>query len=187
MAIATGTIAMIGLAVSVAGAGLSYYQGRQAANAQRKAADEAKAANARQASIQSAQAAQEQRQQIREERIRRAQIENNAALTGTQGSSGELGALGNLATNLSGNLGMNSAMIAAGQEITGFRQRQADYNTQAQSRSNMSSLWGSVSGIGSSVFQNAGGFKTMFSEANTAAPRTRPFELMGPPNLSRIG
>lgn len=114
---ALSTIAIIGLSVAAAGTALSYQQQRRARSAQNAAAEDQRRANAVQSAQNADQSARERRQQIREERIQRAQILNSAELTGTEGSSGEAGAIGGMSSQLGSNLGANGASILAGQQI----------------------------------------------------------------------
>lgn len=156
------SLAWAGLAIAAGGAALQYSQGRKAADASRDSEREARRARSEQSASQSLQAEQERRNQIREERVRRSQIINQAAQTGTGGSSGESGALGALSTNLGSNIGFNEAMIQSGQRITGFNQASANFASSAQSAQNKGAMWGQVSNVGSTMFSNAGGFKTIF-------------------------
>ena len=156
---AVSTIAAIGLAVSVAGVVATNVQARKSFRLQQQAADEQQKANAQQSAQQAQQAAQERRQQIREERVRRAQIMNQAELTGTGGSSGEIGAMGGMATQLGSNMGINQASQIRGQTISGFLQAGANFQTQAQRAQNVGQMWGQIGGLGSQAFQSVGGWK----------------------------
>lgn len=161
MGLEVGTLALIGTAVAAGSAVISYTQQQSAQDKARKAADEQRKAAAVSSAAGAAQAAQEQRQQVREERIRRSQILNQAAATGTSGSSSEAGAVGALSTNLSSNIGTNRAAINSGQLITGFNQSAANYNTAAQNRMNRANMWEGIGAQGFNLFQSAGGFKTL--------------------------
>lgn len=161
---ALSTLAIVGLAVAAAGTVLSYTQQQRAQRQQEQAAGEQRKGNAQQSALQGQQAAQERRQQVREERVKRAQIMNQATLTGTGGSSGELGATAGMSSQLGSNIGFNQSAIQGGQAITGFMQKSADYQTQAQSSSNLGGMFGQVAGLGSGLFQQAGGWKTIFSK-----------------------
>lgn len=158
MALATATIAAIGLAVSATGVVASNAQARKSYRLQQKGADEQSKASALQAAQQNQQASQERRQQIREERVRRAQIMNQAELAGTSGSSGEAGAIGGMATQLGSNMGINQASQLRGQAISGFLQAGANFNTKAQGKANQGQMWGQIGGLGSQAFQNVGGW-----------------------------
>lgn len=160
---ALSTLAWVGLAVAAGGTALSFVQQQRAQGQAKDAANEQRKAGAIQSSQNSLAQAQEQRQQIREERIRRAQIMNQAEQSGASGSSGEIGATGALSTNLASNIGSNRSAIQAGQMITGFNQRAANFSTQAQTSMNRANMWNSISNVGSQVFDRSGGFKTIFS------------------------
>lgn len=162
MAAAT-TLAWVGLAISAGSAAVSYTQQRKAGKDAERSAQEQRKARAEQSAMQTQQFQNERRQQLREERIRRAQIMNSAAQTGTAGGSGEMGALGALSTNLGANMGQNQSMLQSGQLITGFNQRAADFSSMAQSHNNKASMWGNIGGLGQNMFNQAGGFKTIFS------------------------
>lgn len=159
MALATSTIALIGLAVSAGGLIAGQAQARNSRDMQRQAASEADKARAEESAQNTRTAAQERRQQIREERIKRAQIMNQAALTGTANSSGEVGALGGMSQELGSNMGMNQGSILRGQRIGGFLQNQADFMSEAQTYANRSGTYKQLGQLGSSLFANAGGWK----------------------------
>lgn len=161
---ALSSLAIIGLSVAAAGTVLNYSQQKKSQRLQEKAAGEQRKANAQQSALQDQQSAQERRQQVREERVKRAQIMNQAALTGTGGSSGELGATAGMSSQLGSNMGFNQSMILGGQQISGFMQNSANYQTQAQSASNRGQMFGQIGGLGSSLFAQAGGWKTIFSK-----------------------
>lgn len=166
MALATSTIAMIGLAVSAGGAFMSYQQQRQAQSNASRAAREQERANGVTIAQQAQQAAQERRQQIREERIKRASILQQSENMGTANSSGETGALGGMKTHLGSNLGFNQSAIMAGQQISGFNQNAANFMQSAQTAQGRAGMWGQVSGIGGNIFGQAGGWQTLFGNNN---------------------
>ena len=164
MAFATSTIALIGLAVAAGGAVMQYTNAQSARRDAERSANEQRKARAEQSASQSLQQAQEQRQQIREERVRRAQIMQASQASGTAGSSTESGALGGMSSQLGSNIGFNRSQVATGQAITGFNQAAADFSSSSQRSSQNASLWGNVGSIGMGMFNQAGGFKTMFSK-----------------------
>ena len=129
MGIETAVIA----AVLVASTAYSIQQQQEARNEQKKAQREQGAANAERA-------AAERRQQIREERIRRAQIEQASANTGTMASSGAMGATGGLNTTLASNLGFNLAQTTHASNISAFNQRSASLMGKAQTVEQLGSL-----------------------------------------------
>lgn len=143
---------------------------------QRKAAGEQKDARKEQQAMNAAQAAQERRQQIREERIRRARILQSSANTGVSASSGEAGAVGGLATQLSGNVGFNRGQIRSAGMISDFQQN-------AQDAIDSANLWGQVGQLSGSIFGAAGGFNTIFGSQQTAQAAGS----TAPANISRGG
>lgn len=164
MALATSTIAMIGLAVSAVGTVGSLYMGAQANQAQRAAARNQRQAAGVQKAQQQAQAAQERRQQIREERIKRATILQQASNTGSSESSGETGAISGMGTQLATNIGINQAAINAGNLITGFNQQAADNMTRANTYQGYGNMFGQIGSMGGSMFGQAGGWNTLFGK-----------------------
>lgn len=104
-------------------------KGRSAAN---KAADRQKEAQQEQKAAQAQQAAQERRQQIREERVRRARILQAGENTGSESSSGEMGALGSLSTQLGANIGFNLGQISSAGRRSDLLQAGADFMTQSR-------------------------------------------------------
>lgn len=117
---------------------------------QKNSAEDAQAAQQKaqsvQKGVQAAQAATERRNQIREERVRRARLMQASQNTGTVSSSGEMGAIGGLSTQLGTNIGTNLAMKAAGQEISLYNQQASDAMFSAQQAGQLFSLAGSVFG-----------------------------------------
>jgi hypothetical protein len=157
------TALLIGAAVVGAGTVIEGQRDAKAAarysqQAQARAASEQRAANA-------SEAARERRAQVREERVRRARILQTAQNTGTSDSSGELGALGSLSTNLGAGIGTNLGKIQTAQNLSIFGQQQADAQTgltmanlkvqQGQfimsQASNIATIGGSIAG--SSIFK----------------------------------
>lgn len=153
--------AWIGVAVAAGGAIASNQQQKASLNNQRKAAGEADKARAEEAAKNASSAAQERRQQIREERVKRAQIMNQAALTGTADSSGEMGATGGMSQQLGANLGANQGAILRGQRIGGFLQNQSNFMSAANSNEARAGTYKQVGQLGGSLFGAAGGWKTV--------------------------
>lgn len=150
---------------TIAGAVVAVYGAQQQSAARSEARDAAASSAAKQDQIRAEQkaalagkAAQEQRQQIREERVRRARVMQSAENTGTTDSSGELGALGVLSTNLSTNLGFNAGEIARGARVSGLAQDAANFNFAGQEAASRASNMGQLSQFGGSIFNAAGGF-----------------------------
>ena len=156
------TLAVV--ATMVVSTGVSIKQQQEARSEQKKAQREQGAANAERA-------AAERRQQIREERIRRAQIEQAAANTGTVASSGAVGATGGLGTTLASNLGFNLSQVTHAGNISVFNQNSASAMGKAQTVEQLGSL-------ATSIF------------SSTASAKQKPKTLtyggdgMGPPQVS---
>lgn len=151
------------IATIVATTAYSIQQQQEARGEQKKAAKEQGAANAERA-------AAERRQQIREERIRRAQIEQASANTGTIASSGSMGAAGGLSTTLASNLGFNLSQISHANNISAFSQNAASAMGKAQTAEQLGSLTTSIFTMGAGAKQ---------------APKTLTYggDGMGPPQV----
>lgn len=134
-------ISTIVAAASLTLTAASIKQQGKAAKAQKKIQNEEKARN-------TAQQMAERRQQVREERIKRARVMQASENTGTAGSSGELGAVSSIGTQLGANLGFNQSMIESGNRISGYTQQAAD----AQGKASMFNAVGSMAGNVGSIF-----------------------------------
>ena len=86
---------------------------------------------------------------------------------GVAGSSGEMGAVGALATNLSSNIGHNIGALDSSRQISRHNQRAADYQSAASQNMANASLWGQVSSFGGSMFSAAGGANSLFGGGQT--------------------
>jgi hypothetical protein len=106
---------------------------------------EEKASNASEAAL-------ERRRQIREERVKRARILQSAENTGVEGSSGELGAIGSLATTLSANLGTNLGRITSANRVSGINQGLADAQFGMQKAQLKGEQAQMISNFGKSIF-----------------------------------
>ncbi len=93
---------------------------------------------------------------VREARISRGQIVNQAALTGTTGSSAEAGALGSISSQLSSNLSFLDQAVGLGDQLAG-----------AQGAAN---IFGSISRIGTNICQAAGGTGAIARAITPPAP-----------------
>lgn len=166
VAIAGAVIAGVGTYQQMEAAKDAKSDREQAANAQRQAQSEQRASQA-------AQAAAARRQQIREERVKRARIMQSSTNTGVSASSGELGAVGGLNTQLGSNLGYQQGQINAAGRISAFNQTAADFLSSAENKMADASMWGGVAGLGMTVFNQAGGFKSLFGTQAPAPVETR--------------
>lgn len=162
MAVVTSTVLAVTAAVAVGVTAYSMHQQQRAASRAQdradRAAEEQKRINAEQRASQAAQAAQERRKQVREERIRRARIMQSAENTGVTDSSGALGSVSALSTNLGANLGFNLGEVQRAGRIGGMMDRVSDYTMQSQRLMNTAAMWGSIGSFSSSIFSNVGGF-----------------------------
>lgn len=174
MAAVSTVVAVAGLALATGGAALSYAgQRRQAAN-ERRAEREQEKAQAEASAQRASEAAAERRQQIREQRIKRGQILQAAENTGTEGGSGEAGALGSISTQLGTNLGTNQAGYQRGQRISMFNQNAANFMGDARSAASRGQMFSSLGQLGQQAFSAAGGFKTLMG-----TPKGQPSSNVG--------
>lgn len=146
MAVASAIIAAVG----------AIYSAEQQSKAAEAQAVQIRAENA----VSAAKLARERRAALREKRIMQAQIEQASEATGVAGSSGAISAPGILATQFATNLGFQNTLQAA--------RNVRDDALIAQSKAQVKSQLGqSVSSIGFSAFQGAGGFGSIFSSDTT--------------------
>lgn len=135
-------VAIAAVALAVTGAA-AYEQQRQAKSA---ASSRKKAAAVSQAE-QAAQQNQNRRQQVREERVRRAQVLQGAQNTGTQQSSGELGATSALGSLIGGNLAGMQRQQNSVNAIGALSQASADADVKGAGWAAIGSISGSVFGL----------------------------------------
>ncbi|QHJ80870.1 MAG: hypothetical protein [Bacteriophage sp.] len=131
---------------------------KRAAGAQQDAADTASAQ-------QKNQEMEARRQQVRQQRIRTAQVQQAASSSGASQSSGELGSLSALGTNVGANLASMASQSLAAQGIGAANQRSLDYQQKAQQ-------WGMYGQVAGSIGSLAGTGAAAFNSAPTgqAAP-----------------
>lgn len=130
----------------------------EAASQSRKAQEQSKQeTRAQQAQAQAA----ESRRQIREERVRKARILQSSENTGTQGSSGEVGALDSLSTMFSTEVGVNAGKKASGERQSQYAQDAADAQFSFDSATRDASSASAQMSLGTSLFSAAGGFSTL--------------------------
>jgi len=114
-----------------------------------------KAIKREQAAANKGQELEERRKQIREERVKRARILQASENTGTSGSSGEAGAIGNLSTNLGSNLGSNLSAVERGGTISDLSQSAANHQGNAQLAGAVGSLANTGLKLGGSIFASS--------------------------------
>lgn len=141
MAIATTTI-IAAAAVAVA-AGSAY-----AANEQSKeAASERKKAGKVSSAEQEARASESRRQQIREERVRRATILQSSENTGVTSSSGQLGAISALGSQVGGNISSINRQSESANAIGSLNQSAANLDYRAGQAQQIGGFAGTVFGV----------------------------------------
>lgn len=152
-------------AATIASAAVSAYGISQQASASRDARREARSAaelqkmsNKEKEAQAASQQAEARRAQVREERVRRARIMQSGENTGTAESSGAMGAIGGLATNLSSNLGQQAGAALSGQKQTSLLQGAADFGLQSQESQGRSQLYGQVGSTAFNIFQRSIGY-----------------------------
>lgn len=126
------------------------------ANAVSAATRNQKEANNVASAQQQSASAESRRQRIREQRVRRAQILAASENQGTASSSGEIGAIGALSTNLAGMIGSSLGEAKANTAINRYNQKAAD----SMATANTIGAWTNT------IQQGLGGFNSVFSKAN---------------------
>ena len=118
-------VAAVGAAATTYSVTEQQRQSKRAAGAQKEASDIAEAQRKNEEMDQ-------RRQQIRQQRIRAAQVEQGAANQGASDSSGELGSLSALSSNVASNLATMSGRSAAASGIYSANQRALNAQSAAQ-------------------------------------------------------
>lgn len=140
-------IAGLSALVGVVG-GIAQANAASAAAQQQREAKEIQTAQQKTAGIES------RRQRIREERIRRAQIIAASENQGTSASSGQVGAVGALSSNLAGLIGNSLGESKANAAVSSKLQSAADFTSQA----NTIGAWTNT------IQQGLGGFQSIFQK-----------------------
>lgn len=139
------------------------YASEQAAEENRKVQSEQKAQNA-------AQAANERRKQVREERLRRARVLQASQNTGTTASSGEMGAIGGMSTQLSSNIGTNLGALQSANNISAYSQNAANFDLSRQNAMMRLDEANQMTGFGMSLFsQGLGGANNLTANSPVAS------------------
>jgi hypothetical protein len=122
---------------------------------QRKQGKRAAAARTRseqtQQRIRDAQTARERRQQVRQARQQRAQIQSTAVGQSIQGSSSAVSGASQVGTQLGANLSFIDT-------VQGLSRQASIFNIDAANAQSNAAFAGSVAGLGTSIFNAAGGF-----------------------------
>lgn len=144
-------MAIVGTIVAAASLGFSIYANEQARSDAKDARREQEKAQAEQRAQNASSSAEERRKQVREERIRRARILQASSNTGTAESSGEIGALGSLSTQLSTNIGLSTMAQQRANNISIFNQNASDSLFSAQEWQNNARTVSEVAGFASDL------------------------------------
>lgn len=159
----TTIVAVAGIGVAAAGVVGQQKAAKNAAGAQRQSAaaqrDQA-ALEQRRADIQNA---RNLRAEIRQSRIAAASIRNQGANAGTFGSSGVLGGISSVGAQHASNVGNFNQNTEINSAVFGTQVQQANANLAFADAQADGAMWGAIGGLGGTVFQGAGGFKTIFS------------------------
>jgi len=159
---------IIGAIVAVVGTVSSVMSQQEAKKNASSSAAASRRSQEEQRAVQARQASEEKRKMVREERVRRAKILQSSENTGVAGSSGEVGALGSIATQFSANQGSNIGAARSGSLIGGFAQDAANENYSANKNMQEGAQWAQFGTIGSNIFDAAGGFQA--SNKSTSDP-----------------
>lgn len=135
--------AEVAIAVAAIGAATTVYATTEQQRQAKKSASAQKEASDISAAQQKNDEMNQRRQQIRQQRIRAAQIEQGAANQGVSDSSGELGSLSALSTNVSNNLATLSGKSLASSGIYSATQRAAN----AQQAGQTAAAYGQIGGM----------------------------------------
>lgn len=133
MAIATA-LAITSLAIGAVSTVEQIQASKESNRAQRRAASVAQAQNT--VSMQD-----NVREQIRQERIRTAQIQQSAVNTGVGQSSGDIGGVSALTSQVGSNIGSMSGQIDSESSILNYR-------NQASSLMSQANTWGAIASLG---------------------------------------
>jgi hypothetical protein len=141
----------------------------EARSKQAQSDEEQRKIRAEQKASQAAQSAAERRSQLREERLKRARVIQSGENTGVTGSSGVAGAIGNMNTQLQGNIGFNVGQERSAGAIGVASQNSADFLSSANNSMVEANQWGQAAGFGMNIFNKVDGFNNIFS-SGTQAP-----------------
>lgn len=156
-------VAAVGAASTVYSVTEQQRQSKRATSAQKEASNIAEAQRKNEEMDQ-------RRQQVRQQRIRAAQIEQGAANQGASDSSGELGSLSALSSNVASNLATMSGRSAAASGIYSANQRALD----AQSAAQTAGAIGQIGGLAMNLAApKAGeGLANLFSDGTSSSSGT---------------
>lgn len=164
MGITTGVISAI---AAVAGTTASVVQGNAARADARHSADLQKQAQQQVVAQNAQQAAEAQRQQVRDARVQQARVMQGASNSGADLSSGELGAVGALSTNLSNNQEQSLGAQQRSETISNLNQGAADSAFESRQGSQIASEYGSFGQLGGSIFGATTKIPSVANKINT--------------------
>ena len=133
-----------GIVVAAVGAASTVYSVSEQQRQSKKAAGAQKEASAIAEAQRKNEEMDQRRQQIRQQRIRAAQIEQGAANQGASDSSGELGSLSALSSNVASNLATMSGRSAAASGIYSANQRALNAQSAAQTAGAIGQIGGAA-------------------------------------------
>jgi hypothetical protein len=142
-------------AATLIGAGVSAVGTIASISSSKKASKEQKRAQQLQQKRADISAQRERYQAVREARIRRGSLEAAAARTGTTATSGFAGGRAAIESGFAGNVAYSQQQQNLAGQVSQANISAADYQSQA-------ATFGAIGGIGSTIFADAGGFKTIF-------------------------
>lgn len=152
MALATSTWVAIGSAVASAAGGIQ--QRKQAKAATKSAKEDQEQANMIARKEEQARLNETRRQQVREERIRRATIAQQSANTGVGASSGEIGALSSLGTQIAGNQASLTRQTMTADSISALNQSAQSNMDRANESMQKAGLYDSIFSASSGIAIN---------------------------------
>lgn len=156
------------LALSAYGAYTQYTAGQDQKEAMNRSAAESRAQVAAQQRMADIKNARERANLARQGRIARGSLAALGANKGVSSSTGVVGGGASIATQTSTNLGIFGALEANQSDILSSQARQGQTSADAGSAQADSIMGGTIFSIGSALFVQGGGFKTIFDEYNKA-------------------
>jgi hypothetical protein len=170
MAIATTTLASIGLGLQA----FSMIQQADAADnqagAMRESTDASKRSEAAKARMAEVEAARQRVSQVREERIMRSQIIASAGNQGMgSGTSGVSGSVSSVRSQASANIGFIGQQETFAGQASAANQASADAIGRANAFQAEGAQWQQIGGLAGTVFKDKGGWATIF-KGNTHDP-----------------
>jgi hypothetical protein len=160
---AATSLAIAGLVVSAVGTGAAVYSQQKAASAQKDQGKEQEKQAAIQKRLEEIQNQRAARDLERKRRVAQGALNNAAANTGTQGSTGALGAGAAIVGQSDMNAGYLSATGAAQGDIADSARRSLGLSQDIASANRNAQVSGAVAGVANQVFDASGGYKTLFA------------------------